>query len=410
MRAPHWLLLCTSVVHGWINVSVTEYGAIGDNATDNTAAFRSAAAAVAAASGGQLLVPAGDFKTAPFNLSSNALLRVEGTVWGVESLANWPKVAGLPSYASPDAMPGARYHPLVWAVNASNVSVAGSGTINGAGIWWWRQMTSNARPHIMEMHNVTGVDISGVTLQNSAFWTLRPWLCTNVHIHDMRILAPWPNDPGGVLNADGIDCDSSQHVVIERNFLSVGDDHVTILSGAGAAGRAFGVPSRNVTVQDNVLGTGMGLSVGSSVSGGVEDVVFRRNVMTERAGDWGAGAHIKTRITYGGYIRNIAFLDNVFHRVATAGLWIETDYQSKGNCTAETCTEIRDIVFRNFTVQAPSGTGYLNCYAARPCQNITLDGVHINSSAWGQGSCNNVASGTFTDVTPPGLAKVCGLD
>ena len=162
-------------------------------------------------------------------------------------------------------------------------------------------------------------------------------------------------------------------------------------------------------MQDNVLGTGMGLSVGSSVSGGVEDVVFQRNVMTERAGDWGAGAHIKTRITYGGYIRNVAFLDNVFHRVATAGLWIETDYQSRGNCTAETCTEIRDIVFRNFTVQAPSGTGYLSCYKERPCTNVTLQNVHINSSAWGKGSCNNVASGTFEDVTPAGLASECGL-
>jgi polygalacturonase len=149
-------------------------------------------------------------------------------------------------------MPGARFHPLVWAVNASNVSVAGSGTINGAGIWWWRQMTGNERPHIMEMHNVSGVDISGVTLQNSAFWTLRPWLCTNVHIHDMKILAPWPTDPGGVLNADGVDVDSSQDVVIERNFISCGDDHVTVLAGAGAAGRAFGMPSRNVTVREHM--------------------------------------------------------------------------------------------------------------------------------------------------------------
>lgn len=393
----------------WVSVSVTDYGAIGDNATDNTIAFRMAANALTSSSGGgQLLVPAGDFKTGPFNLSSNTLLRIDGTVWGVESLTNWPLVLVLPSYNSPDAMPGPRYQALVWFVNATNISVAGSGVINGAGSWWWSKMKDNRRPHIMEIHNCSDVQVTGVTLMNSAFWTLRPIYSTRVWIHDMRIISPWPNDPMGVLNADGIDVDSTSNVLIERNYISVGDDHITIIAGAGEAGRAFAMSSRNVTVQDNVLGTGMGLSVGSSVSGGVEDVVFQRNIMAERKQDWGAGAHIKTRITYGGFIRNIAYLDNVFTRVATAGMWIETGYQSSGNCTADTCTDIRDIVFRNFTVQdSDTGPGSLLCYAARPCINITLENVHINTTRpWG---CKFVSSGTFTNVTPSGLAQACGL-
>lgn len=38
-------------------------------------------------------------------------------------------------------------------------------------------------------------------------------------------------------------------------------------------GQDFGMPSKNITVADNKLGTGMGISIGSSVSGGVEDVL-----------------------------------------------------------------------------------------------------------------------------------------
>ena len=95
----------------------------------------------------------------------------------------------------------------------------------------------------------------------------------------------------GIGNGDGIDVDSSQHVLIEHNFINCGDDHVTILSGVGAAGIAFGMPSKNITVRDNRLGTGMGLSVGSSVSGGVEDVLYTRNYMNETAGQWGLGQH-----------------------------------------------------------------------------------------------------------------------
>jgi polygalacturonase len=404
------LLLLARPCHSLTTVSVLDYGAVGDNSTDNTAAFRAAAAAVAAAGGGSLLVPAGNYKTAAFNLtSSSTQLHVTGTIWAVESLAQWPLVEGLPSYASPDAMPGPRYQALVWFINSTNVSVAGPGVINGAGVWWWGQMRNNRRPHIMEINNCTDVEVSGVTLQNSAFWTLRPVYCTRVYIHDMKILAPWPGDPGGVLNADGADIDSSQDVLLERLFISCGDDHVTVLAGAGAAGRAFARPSRNVTVQDCVLGVGMGLSIGSSVSGGVEDVTFRRNYMTERATDWGMGTHLKTRVTYGGHVRNIVWEDSVFERVSSAGMFLETDYQSGGECNATTCTEIRDIVWRNLTFNNIGGwpAGSFHCYAARPCVNLTWQDISANTTrAW---SCSNVSSGSVRNVSPPGLAQACGL-
>ena len=57
---------------------------------------------------------------------------------------------------------------------------------------------------------------------------------------------------------DGIEVDSSHNVVIENNYISVGDDHVTVLSGRGKAGQLYNMPSKNVTVKNNILGTGMG--------------------------------------------------------------------------------------------------------------------------------------------------------
>ena len=59
-------------------------------------------------------------------------------------------------------------------------------------------------------------------------------------------------------------------------------------------------PTKNITIVDNRLGSGMGISIGSSVSGGVEDVLYARNVMTETEGQWGMGIHIKTRTSYTG--------------------------------------------------------------------------------------------------------------
>lgn len=400
------LLGCLSPsAHGWKSVSVEDFGAIGDNATDNTKAFRAALAAVVG--GGEVLVPASKvFRTAPVNLTSNVVFRVEGTMRAIQNRSLFPKIGILPSVGHDyDTNGQCRRHPFIFAVGGSNISVVGSGTIDGAGRYWWNSTVRRqddpgvGRPHLMELQNITDVLVTGVTLLNSPFWTFHPVYCKNVHIHHIEIQIPW-----GGFNGDGIDVDSCQNVMIEQNFLNVGDDHVTILSGVGKAGQDFAMPSKNITVQDNRLGTGMGISIGSSVSGGIEDVLYARNVMNESVGQWGMGIHIKTRTTYGGYIRNVAYIDNYFETAGVPGgaLHIESGYQSgdKNSCNFSTCTDIRDIVFRNLTFKHSGGTGSLACFPARPCHNITFEDVHVMNATSGWG-CENIASGSFIDVTPP---------
>ena len=379
---PVMLLLCLlgrPALGAWRSVSVVEMGAKGDNATDNTKAFRAALASVEG--GGEVVVPAGGcFRTAPINLTSHVVLRVEGTMRALEDRDAFPKIAVLPSVGHDyDTNGPARYQPFVFACGGTNITIRGEGTIDGAGAYWWtrasRQLNHGVgRPHLLELQNVTGVEVTGVTLLDSAFWTFHPVYCRDVHIHHMEIQVPWLAHVDGQnisgFNGDGIDVDSCQDVLIEHNYINCGDDHVTILAGVGKAGQDFGMPSRNITVADNRLGSGMGLSVGSSVSGGVEDVLYTRNVMNETSGQWGMGVHIKvstaapfdffrrsliqvvaqTRTTYGGYIRNVVYADNYFETAGVPGgaIHIESGYQSgRGNsCSFSECTDIRDIVFR----------------------------------------------------------------
>src|SRR5579863_9687507 len=56
---------------------VTDYGANGDGHTLNTDAFRQAIKACAAASGGRVIVPAGNYLTGPIELLSHVELHVE---------------------------------------------------------------------------------------------------------------------------------------------------------------------------------------------------------------------------------------------------------------------------------------------------------------------------------------------
>eukprot|EP01079_Euglenida_sp_SAG-EU17-18_P011887 gene11887-10275_t len=118
----------------WRSVSVDDYGAVGDNRTDNTAAFRAALAAVAVG-GGEVLVPAGKaYQTGPFNMTSDVNLRVDGAVVGIANKDAFPVIGVLPSYGHDlDTDGHARRHPLVYAVGARNVTVSGRGVIDGAG-------------------------------------------------------------------------------------------------------------------------------------------------------------------------------------------------------------------------------------------------------------------------------------
>jgi len=94
--------------------NVRDYGAVGDNATDDTGAFEKAIAA--AAGGGQLLVPAGGvFLIRPVNLSSSLEFYIQGgaTVAGIADHTKWPVIEAAPSYGQGRDHPGPRYTSLV---------------------------------------------------------------------------------------------------------------------------------------------------------------------------------------------------------------------------------------------------------------------------------------------------------
>ena len=80
--------------------------------------------------------------------------------------------------------------------------------------------------------------------------------------------------------SDGIDPDCAQDVLIERVFISTGDDNVAIKSGKDWLGRLYGRQSQNITVRDSIFGTGHGITIGSEMSGGVYDVLFEVNLRT----------------------------------------------------------------------------------------------------------------------------------
>eukprot|EP00040_Diaphanoeca_grandis_P008736 m.46253 g.46253 ORF g.46253 m.46253 type:complete len:440 (-) comp20183_c0_seq3:233-1552(-) len=414
---------------GGSNGLVVKIASLCDLGNDCTLSFRNASRMVSSAGGGTIEVAGGrNYLTGAFNLSSNTVLDIQSgaTIQGIQNAAlmYYPVIAPLPSYGT--IRNPARCQALVMCTNAVNVSISGGGVIDGQGDFWWKRNNKDERPHLLELFKCNGVEIGNITLRNSPFWTLHPVYSSNVWIHHVNIDAP-ADSP----NTDGIDPDSSSNVLIEHCNISCGDDHIAIKSGMNQPGRDFGTPSTNITVSNNVMWAGRGISIGSEVSGGVSDVRIEHNVLH---GPSEHGIHIKTSSQRGGYVTNVFHFNNTLGNiVGDSLLGILTSYgdadadsnahHATGTPTTPTTsptptpplTHIANLTYLNITrtADAPTdskGAGAFDCFSTEPCVNVTFQHLSlspVNSSEKPIWRCANIQHISVEDVSPSGLSKAC---
>ena len=146
-------LIGFSSIHGSPTYDVADFGAAGDNTTDDTLAFEAAIDAIAASGApGTLLVPSGGvFLIRPINLTSNMVFHIQSgaTVCGVMNDSLWPLIPPLPSYGQGRDHPGPRFTSLLHGERLENVTVSGDGhnnngddgssssVLDGQGGYWW---------------------------------------------------------------------------------------------------------------------------------------------------------------------------------------------------------------------------------------------------------------------------------
>jgi hypothetical protein len=113
--------------------NVREFGAKGDGVAVDTAAVQAAIDACASAGGGVVLVPAGTFLIGTVELKSNLTLRLAAAavLRGSGEGRHYHAVDAIPLEG--DSTLGDGNWALLFAVNATNVTVEGPGTIDGQG-------------------------------------------------------------------------------------------------------------------------------------------------------------------------------------------------------------------------------------------------------------------------------------
>ena len=243
---------------------ISQYGAVPDDKTLNTKAIQAAIDQCAAAGGGTLVVPQGEFISGSLFLKPGVNVELlEGAV-----LKNSPNPQDF------EVRKGVRIegHFAEWttsllnAEHADHLRITGPGTLNGNGPAYWSAKSTVGRPRLCEVRDSSDCVISGVHFMSSASWNLHFYNCHDVAVENSRFeILDTEKGP----STDGTDVDSSQNVTIRDCYYSVNDDCVCIKGNRydGLDQQPASPPASNVHITGCTFKRGMGaLSLGTEAT------------------------------------------------------------------------------------------------------------------------------------------------
>lgn len=219
---------------------ITDYGVGTDSTVVQTALIQKVIDTVAQNGGGVVVVPRGTFLTGSlFFKPKTHLYLAEGAVLkGSDDISDFKMIdtrlegQSLKYFAA-----------VVNAIKVDGFTISGKGTINGNGHRYWRSFwlrrqynpkctnLEEMRPRLLYIAESTDVQLSGVRLENSPFWTTHLYRCERVKLLDMTIFAP--ATPVKAPSSDAVDIDVCRNVLIKGCDVSVNDDAIVFKGGKG---------------------------------------------------------------------------------------------------------------------------------------------------------------------------------
>ncbi|MBF6979336.1 glycoside hydrolase family 28 protein [Aerococcaceae bacterium zg-BR22] len=364
-------------------VKITDFGASTEHSHEiNTAAINDLITKISQEGGGRIEVPAGKFKVTSLELKSNIEFYISpgATLFFETNSFDYPVVN-----ARWEGVDREVHRSLLYAEHAENISVIGTGTIEGNGHDWWKVFREKApelkypRPTTICFNQCDKVKIEGITIKNSPSWTVHPLKSNNVSVNGVSIINP-NNSP----NTDGINPESCKNVRISNCYIDVGDDCIAIK--AGTEGASQRIPCENITIENcNMLHGHGGIVIGSEMSGDVKNVVVSNCVFNQTD----RGIRLKTRRGRGGTIKNIIFNNiimdgvmcpivmNLYYFCGPGGkekyVWDKNPYP-----VTEETPSIQNITVSNVkAINATAAAGFIYGLPESLIENIQFSNVEI---------------------------------
>ncbi|TRW23870.1 glycoside hydrolase family 28 protein [Flavobacterium zepuense] len=422
------------------DVSIKDFGGVGDGVTLNTNAFAKAIAVLSAKGGGRLIVPAGVWFTGPIVLKSNINLHLQDNAIILFSPDKDLYTIVDTSFEGLDTR---RCQSPIWGKDLTNVAITGKGAIDGNGQYWralkkdkvsdkfWKEATSKGgtfkradywmpskqfrhgdsisdmnvprnlntdadwasirdflRPVMVSLQNCKNVLLQGVIFQNSPAWNLHPLMCENIIIDSIMA-----RNPPYAQNGDALDLESCKNAIIVNSTFDAGDDGICIKSGKDEDGRKRNFPCENVIVNNCTVFRGHGgFVVGSEMSGGV------RNIWVSNCQFLGTdvGLRFKSKRGRGGVVENIYISNISMFDIATEPLLfdlyyggksavetleqgIETPKQDVLPVVDETTPVFRNIYIKNVVCSNAGRAMFFNGLPEKNIENINIENITVHA-------------------------------
>ncbi|KAA5542337.1 rhamnogalacturonidase [Adhaeribacter rhizoryzae] len=264
---------------------ITDYNVANDSTRLQTQLIQAVIDKAAADGGGVVIIPKGTFLSGSLFFKKNTHLHLEegGKLKGSDDISNFPLVQ--------TRMEGQTLKYFAALVNADGLdgfTLSGKGTIDGNGLRYWKSFwlrrafnpnTTNMdemRPRLVYISNCKNVQLSGVKLINSPFWTTHLYKSENVKLLDLYIYSP--EKPVKAPSTDAVDIDACKNVLIKNCYMSVNDDAVALKGGKGP--RADKDPNNggnyNIIIEDCTYGFCHGALTFGSESVHDRNIILRR--------------------------------------------------------------------------------------------------------------------------------------
>ncbi|KAG3018457.1 hypothetical protein PC123_g5940 [Phytophthora cactorum] len=266
--------------------------------------------------------------------------------------------------------------PLI-LLTGTDLTVTGTGTLDGQGDLYWKKGTSITRPVFFRLKRVMSSTVKGFNIKNSPYRTF-----SILDSEDTTVSGLTLNSKAGdnvAKNTDGFDLSRNLRLTISGCTVYNQDDCLAMQS------------SNDTTFTGNTCSGGHGISIGSLGGDSVteSDIVSGLTVKNNKIIDSVNGIRIKTIAGKHGTVTGASYTGNSLTNVKNA-IVIHSDYsKEKGGYTgdASSLVEITDV-----TVSGLTGTAD-NVYDILVNSNVvsgwTFSGITVKGDA---GSCSGEPS------------------
>lgn len=274
------------------------------------------------------------------------------------------------------------FEPKLWEgplikLTGKNLTVTGSGTLDGQGSWYWPKGQSVTRPVFFRLNKVISSTLSDITITNSPYRTFSILSSKDTTVSGLTLDSS--AGKGLAKNTDGFDLGRNDHVTITNCRVYNQDDCLAMQS------------SNNTVFSNNYCNGGHGISIGS-LGGTVadeSDILNGLKVINNTIVDNDNGIRIKTIIGLVGLVANVEYIDNTIENCKN-GIVVHSDYNKTKGGYSGTPTSMVPIT--NITIDGLSGSAK-NIYDIKANPDVVSNWEFKNLDVTGgAGSCSGQPS------------------